>query len=119
MARGNWGRVEYAVRPDGCVPARVYVRSLTDSDQAKLHALFKWMADFGKITNRVKFKQVEGDLFEFKAHQLRVSCRRVGNCWYLLDGFTKKQDEWKSGELKHALNLLAEHKQVLTSVKRK
>lgn len=119
MVRGNWGRVEYAARIDGSAPARVYVQSLTDADRAKLYALFKWMADFGKISNRVKFKQVDGELFEFKAHQLRVSCWRVGDCWYLLDGFTKKQDGWKSGELKHALNLLVEHKSVLASVKRK
>jgi len=115
VARGNWGRVEYAERSDGSVPARVFVRSLTDSDGAKLHALFKMMADQGRISNRTKFRQVEDDLFEFKAHQLRVSCWRAGNCWYLLDGFVKKQDKWKPGELAHAMNLLAEHKGVLAT----
>ncbi len=119
VATGNWGRVEYAVRPDGAVPARLFVHSLTDSDAAKVHALLKVMADHGRIINREKFRQVEGELFEFKAHQVRVSCWRFGNCWYLLDGFVKKQDKWKPGEVAHALNLLAEHKRHLPGSKRK
>lgn len=113
VARGNWGRVEYAVRKDGSVPARDYVHSLKDIEAAKVLALFQWMADTGRIYNREKFKQVDGELFEFKAHQVRISCWRKDNCWYLLDGFIKKQDNWKPGELSHALNLLAEHKQLM------
>lgn len=113
-AEGLWGRVEYARRADRTMPAKLYVQSLTKEEGARIRALFKMMADVGQIWNRTKFKQIEGEIFEFKSHQVRVSCWRVGNCWYLLDGFTKKQDNWKLGELKHAQNLLEEHKRVLS-----
>ena len=43
-ARGNWGRVIYAARPDGTMPALVYVQALPDKDGARIRALFQIMA---------------------------------------------------------------------------
>ncbi|MBW3600400.1 MAG: type II toxin-antitoxin system RelE/ParE family toxin [Planctomycetes bacterium] len=92
------------------MPAKDFYDRLSKGDQAKLNNLFLRMADHGRIANRQKFKQVEGDLFAFKSFRIRVSCYQNGRCWYLLHGFEKKGDDWPRGEVIRGLNLLAEHR---------
>ena len=110
VAVGSWGQLCYAVRSDKSMPAKEFYAGLSKGDQAKLNTLFKRMADEGRICNRVKFKQVQDDLFAFKVFRIRVSCYRSGQCWFLLHGFEKKGDDWPNGELIRALNLLKEHR---------
>lgn len=116
-ARGNWGFVLYAPRADGSVPARDFYQSCQRQDQAKLNTLFQYLAEMGWLSHPQKCKVLEGELCELKSHQHRVSCYRVGRCWYLLHGFVKKQDHWPRGELQHAQNLLSDHKALLASQK--
>lgn len=73
--RGPVRAIEAAVLRDGSMPARDFVESCRDSDQAKLFVLFKMLGDTGRIPNREKFKRIEGgDFFEFKSFQIRLPC---------------------------------------------
>lgn len=110
IVRGSWGEVRYAARKDQSVPAKAFYDGLSKGDQAKLNYLFQRLADHGRITNRQKFKQVEGDLFAFKSFRIRVSCYQDQRRWYLLHGFEKKGDDWPRGEVIRGLNLLIEHR---------
>lgn len=109
VAEGARACVAFAVRPDGSVPAQEHIESLEKSDQNKLIYLFKRFAVSGEFTDRTRFKKLDGDLYEFKSGQQRISCYRHGNLWFLLHGFTKKQDNWPKGQLEQAKNLLWEH----------
>ena len=57
-ARGGWGIVEWAVDSRGQMPARELYLNLPDEDKAKVLLLFKRLADFGRISNTEKFKQL-------------------------------------------------------------
>jgi hypothetical protein len=109
-AVGSWGLVAFACRRNKTLPAEEFYDGLPLSDQAKVMSLFRRMAEAGRIINREKFKQVEGDIFEFKSFRARISCYRDGNSWYLLHGFDKKGDKWPEGQLIRARNLLVEHR---------
>jgi hypothetical protein len=109
VARGAWGSVEYATRDNGTRPAEEFIQSRDPSDQAKLAALFRRLADFGRIDNRQKFKKVEGDIFEFKSFQIRIGCFQSGRTWFLTHGFVKKQDRWPKSELERAQTIRKEH----------
>ena len=76
--RGEWGRVEWATDGNGNTPALSYYLELPDSDQAKINALLKLLADRGFIQNREKFKKLGSkakgkgsELWEIKSFQLR------------------------------------------------
>jgi len=109
VARGEWGTIEYAVRDNGTRPAEEFLRSRDPSDRAKLAALFRRLADFGRIDNRQKFKKVDGEIFEFKCFQIRIGCFQQGRTWFLTHGFVKKQDKWPKSELARAETIRREH----------
>src|SRR5436190_24366791 len=110
VATGNWGEVRYAARRDKSMPAKEFYDSLSKSDQAKVNNLYRRMAEEGRISNREKFKQVEGALFAFKSFRVRVSCYQNQRRWYLLHGFEKKGNDWPRGEVIRGFNLLTEHR---------
>jgi len=111
VVRGAWGEIFYASRPDRSRPAEVFYLSLSPVAKAQIATLFKRLADTGKISNRRKFKQVQGDIFGFKtASGVRISCYQDRRCWFLLHGFHKSGDFWPSGEIIRAQNLLKEHR---------
>ena len=69
-----------------------------------------------RLTSPQHFKQVEGELFEFKhnGHKSRIFCFRRENAWYLVDVFTqKKEDDLPPGVVRRALDLVEEAQQVL------
>lgn len=100
--RGDKRSVEYAVRTDETSPAKEFIDGLSLSDQAKLANLFRRTADLGEIVHREKFKQLRGEIWEFKAHQIRVLCFRDGNAWVLTHGFIKKRDNVRTSEIDRA-----------------
>ena len=109
VATGDWGQVRYAVRQNGTCPARDFIDQLSDSDRAKLAALFDRMAAVGQIRNREKFKKVEGAIFEFKSFQIRIGCFQHGRVWFLTHGFQKKAARWRREELERAETIRSEH----------
>lgn len=114
VARGKWGTVVCAVCSNGSIPAEGFLRELKDNkkgspDRAKMFALFKRMADVGTIRNKQQFKRVEGKIYEFKRHQVRVGCFQIGNSWVLTHGFIKKKDKWPRTEIDRAERIMKDH----------
>lgn len=106
---GAWGTVAYAKDSKESMAAKEFFNGCQASDKAKLRALFLRLADHGGIPNRQKFRQVEGEVFEVKCHQIRISCYRSGYVWFLLHAFVKKQDRWPKPEVERSMRLMNEH----------
>lgn len=109
VADGTMATIEYAVRSNGSMAAKEFIATLTETDQRRLAVLFKRLADIGRIMNREQFKRVEGPIWEFKRHQVRVACFQIGKRWLLTHGFRKKGDHWKPSELDRATRIMNEH----------
>jgi hypothetical protein len=109
VVRGTSLTIEYAVRANGSMPARQFIEGLSKPDQRKLVALFQRMADRGNVPNREQFKQVRGDIFEFKKHQVRVFCFRKRERWLLTNGYRKKKDPLDQNEVGRAEQIMTEH----------
>jgi hypothetical protein len=111
VVAGAWCEIRYASRPDRSRPAEEFYETVSVPDQARLVALFHRLAETGKIFDRTKFKQVEGDIFGFKTKSgVRISCYQQNRVWYLLHGFNKRGGNWPKGEVIRATNLLIEHR---------
>ncbi len=103
----------YARLEDGSRPAREFIESLPRADQRKLLAMFKHFREQqGRMMNRQKFKQIEGEIFAFKQFKIRLACFRMGEFWYLTHGFWKKKNEWPEGEITRAHNIMVTHKRL-------
>lgn len=106
---GNLRTIEYAVRANGSMPAKVFIESLDESDQRKIAVLFRRMAEHGRVPNREQFKPVGGEIFEFKKHQVRVFCFRKENRWLLTNGYKKKTARLNQNEIARAERIMTEH----------
>ena len=91
--------------PDGSCPAGEFLDSLDASDRTKLDVLFEVLGCTGRISNKEKFKKLEGtkSLWEFKSFQIRIPCfftsnKRVMLCF----GLVKKKDKYRPEEIKRA-----------------
>ena len=103
--RGQVFHVEALVLANGSAPAEEWLDSLSSKQQQKFAALFKWLADTGKIWNEQKFKHLEGSeqIFEFKVDDGRVLCFFfVGQRVILTHGFAKKSAKTPKGEIARA-----------------
>jgi hypothetical protein len=88
--------------------------------QAAFLTLFRMIVSQNtlRLTNKQKFKQVEGDLFEFKSvpHQMRIFCFRDRDSWYLTSGFgEKKEDNLPAGVVKRAIEIMEDCQAELAS----
>ncbi len=69
-----------------------------------------------QLQNREKFKQVEGDLFEFKlnSEKMRLFAFRHRMTWYLVCGMSgKKENQLPPAEVERASILMNQAKAVL------
>ena len=101
--------IAYAVRADGSMPSKEFLESLAKADRTKLRVNFEKLGNMGKITNRERFKHIEGKIFGFKAHQVRIGCFRDGMTWFLTHGFIKKEDDWRPQEVRLAETIRQEY----------
>jgi phage-related protein len=102
--------IVWALASDGPCPARDFYGALDERDQAKIQNLFDMMALQGRISNREKFKKIEGDLYEFKAGQLRMPCFfDAKNRIVVTHGFRKKSDDIPPSEIKRAQGVLRDY----------
>lgn len=103
-AKGAWGRVIWAQEGS----AKKFFDGQSESDRAKLAALFNHVAGAGTLNNREKFKKL-GDvkapgeheahrLFEFKSFQLRFLGEFRPNREFVIAHATQK----KKDDLGHA-----------------
>lgn len=76
---------------------------------ARLVALFRRVAEHGDAPNPEQFKHVQGKLFEFKKHQIRVFCFRHGDSWILTNGYKKKEDRLRPAKIRQAERIMGEH----------
>ena len=109
VVRGAMRTIAYAVRSNGSMPAKEFIESLDESDQRKIVALFQRMADHGTVPNPQQFKPVQGDIFEFKKHQIRVFCFREQDSWLLTNGYKKKKNRLDRAEIERARRVRTEH----------
>lgn len=117
-AAGSWGTVEWAIDLRDDLPARNIYILLHDNDKAKINALFRRLADFGKISHREKFRQLgekAGDkargLWEFKSFQIRfIGDFRPGKRFIVAHGLdNKKKDDLPRADIEKAVRILEEH----------
>ena len=92
-------------------PVEKFIDDLSEGEQDEAIALFKLLGEKkGKIFNKQKFKMLCanecGNIFEFKAHQVRIACfTRPGYNYNLIYGFKKKTDAWPT----HNLNAMEQN----------
>lgn len=100
--------VVFAVRADGSHPAKVFLESLSNSDQVKFLALFMQMTEHGKILSNERFRFEVGKvkctldgqtneikIAEFKIHSgsgQRILAYLYGRQWVLTNGFAKGEN---------------------------
>jgi hypothetical protein len=112
LPRGPYGAVKYGRTGDGTEHAWEFWQNRMNSQaRSAFGTLFRMITSSRslQIFNRQKFKQVEGDLYEFKsnAHQMRIFCFRRGDTWYLTSGLDgKKEDDLPRGETQRALEIM-------------
>lgn len=110
VERGNFGTIEYAMRANGSVPAKVFLDRLSEKRRAQLAVLFRQMVCFRKVWNIEQFKHVEKKIYEFKRDKVvRVGCFQLGNRWILTHGFIKKQRRWPRSQIERASKIMKEH----------
>lgn len=97
------------------VPALEFFEGLQRNDQVKVTALFKRLADDGKIHNEEKCKLLEDGIMELKSHQVRVLFAFSEDekaVVLLTHGFFKKQQKTPKGEIERAKRILREDREL-------
>ena len=98
----------FEVVVDGKHLLKEFIDALSESDQKKVLALFRRTADHGPPSNETKFKKLDDDLFEFKAHQIRIFCAFRGKSVLVLThGIKKKKDKHDKQDMQRARDILA------------
>lgn len=107
---GTYHAVELAVRCDGSCPAQEFLDGLSRKELAGIARIIKRLADFGKITNREQFKQIEPGFNEFKYFQIRMPCYfKPGRRVVITHGFRKKADKISRAEIDRMKRIKAEY----------
>lgn len=88
-----------------------FIRDNVSEDERKqiLGTLGAMNISLTRYCNRVKFKHVEGKIYELKQFQIRIACYwRDSRTLVAFMAFRKKKDKWKKSELERARTLLRE-----------
>jgi hypothetical protein len=120
---GTYGTVRFARLEDGSTPGKDLYDDLEYGAKGALQTLFQMITSSPtlELTNRRKFKQVKGKLYEFKVnrYQLRMFCFRYDDAWYLTSGFTKKkEDDLPKGVVDGAMKVMERARSVLDAEKK-
>lgn len=111
--------VEHAVRASGKSESKSFIESLEEAKRAKIEALIERYADRGKIWNKEQFKKLDGEIWEFKAFQIRVlmfNCERGRIA--LTHGFIKKKGRTPPSQIKKANDIMQEYMDVRKGMKK-
>jgi len=100
---------------DGTIPGLEFLRDQDAKWQAQIHVLFRRLGDEVRISNREKFKRIEGtDFWEFKAFQIRMPCYfRPDQRVVITHGFIKKDDKIRRSDLERAESIKRQHEALL------
>ena len=116
IVRGSARTVAHGVCQNGSVPSREFIESLEMKERAKLLALFLLLANFGKITNKQKFRHERDEIWGFKpTSQIRIAAFHIDEYWILTHGFKKKSQKWPMAELDRADRIRSEHLQYFST----
>lgn len=108
--KGTEYTIEWYFDEKGNSQSKDYLLNLSPSAQRKVFYLFKRMADFGKISDKTKFRN-EGDaIFAFKPQPERflsffVKDKRI----IITNAFRKKTDKLPKNEKEKALKCKADY----------
>ncbi len=91
--------------------------SLSEGDQARVLALFRRLAETGRIVNREKFKKLGSmaagggsEIWEFKSFQVRfLGDFRRGGRFLVAHGIRKKEHNLRPADIEIAVRILKEH----------
>ena len=110
---GTHTTIEYAVRADGTMEAKSWLKSQNDVVKRSFATLFFQLANHGRIHNTSHFRQIEDEIWEFKKTIHRILCFRCGRRWLLTHRFKKAGGIGKCPvrEITHARNISQEHLQ--------
>jgi hypothetical protein len=91
--------------------ARDYFNDLSDAERAKFDALFRRLAEEGRIRNPEHFTKESVHIYCFKRGKLRITCFQEGSDWMLLHGFKKttNSDRRHRREIATAERIRTEH----------
>lgn len=108
LCRGIW-TVRALARGSRCF-AEDYLRSLPEKEQQKLFALLDYTAQHGPPTNTEKFKQLEGEIYEFKSLRHRLLCfYQPGKVIVITHGCRKQRRRVHRDEINRATDLMQEY----------
>ena len=102
----------WGIASNGGCQAGDYYEALEDADRARALALFKRMAEVGKIFDKTKFNKETEKLYAFKPQPHRFFCFFVkGKRIYIMSAYQKQGDRAPPQEIKRAENLRIEYMQ--------
>lgn len=93
---GSKFRIELLVGPGGKCDVDEFLTALDPASRRRVDSLFELMAEKGSISNKEKFKKLEGSngVFEFKSFQIRLLCFFAGaGRLVICRGLKKKRDK--------------------------
>lgn len=116
-ARGHALTVIWATDQRGRAPAKEFYDGLATEDQAKVLALFRRLAEVGRIRSRENFKRLGkkakkkgSELWEIKKFQVRLlGDFRPGKVFVVAHGVLKKRDDHSSVDIDKAVRVLDDH----------
>ena len=114
IVEGKSGRVEFAVRKSGSMPAKKDLAKIKKKDKQSyrhIRTLFMRLAKVGKDNlSNAKFSDLEDEIYEFKRHPYRLGCFFIENRCLLTHVFDKKPgDAYISEQIKKAKIIRKEH----------
>jgi hypothetical protein len=110
LRRGPKGTVEYAIRANGKMEAKKWFEDQSTQTQAAFDHMFRSTVEIGRITNRDQFKQLEGDVYEFKRRiGQRLFCFKLGDRWLLTHHKEKSKLKNYRPDIKRAITIGREH----------
>lgn len=96
--------IAYARDASGRAHAREFFEEeCPPRDRTRLDRWFEKIAGHGeRVAKDGSFKHEAGSIYAFKSDQVRIAAFRVGNTWYLTNGFLKKRAKWPTTQLERA-----------------
>lgn len=102
---GTKRTIELLCEEDGVCQAGDFIDGLSKSDRRKVDVLFEMLGAKGQISNKEKFKKLEGSdgIFEFKSFQIRLLCFFASNGRVVIvRGLTKKSNKHSPQDIAYA-----------------
>jgi phage-related protein len=101
--------IEWGIVSNDQCQAKEYYEALDTVDRAKALALFKRMADFGKIFDKTKFIQETQKLYAFKPRPHRFFCFFFkGKRIFIVSAYQKQTEKAPQREIRRAASLRIE-----------